>query len=95
MSIEAFTKFLDANPEVAKKVSACQNYNEVADIAKANDINVSGAELTKYVAEQTAELSDADLEAVAGGAWTPDNSGGLTPGSACPMSGPENTIIIK
>ena len=67
MSVEAFTKFLDANPEVAKKVAACQNYNEVAEIAKANGINVSGAELTKFAAEQTAELSDADLEAVAGG----------------------------
>ena len=46
----------------------------MAEIAKANDINVSGAELTKYVAEQTAELSDADLEAVAGGAWTDDGT---------------------
>ena len=70
MSIEAFTKFLDANPEVAKKVAACQNYNEVADIAKANGINVTGAELTRYTAEQTAELSDEALEAVAGGSWT-------------------------
>ncbi len=69
MSLEAFTKFLDSNPEVAKKVAACQNYNEVAEIAKANGINVSGAELTKFAAEQTAELSDEALEAVAGGAW--------------------------
>ena len=74
MSIEAFTKFLDANPEVAKKVAACQNHNEVAEIAKANGINVSGAELTKFAAEQTAELSDADLEAVAGGAWVQGGS---------------------
>ena len=74
MSIEAFTKFLDANPEVAKKVAACQNYNEVADIAKANGINVSGAELTKYAAEQTAELSDEQLEAVAGGGWSQGDS---------------------
>ena len=78
MSIEAFTKFLDANPEVAKKVAACQNYNEVAEIAKANGINVTGAELTKHVAQQASELSDADLEAVAGGAWT---SGGSYDGS--------------
>ena len=74
MSIEAFTKFLDANPEVAKKVAACQNHNEEAEIAKANGINVSGAELTKFAAEQTAELSDADLEAVAGGAWVQGGS---------------------
>ena len=67
MSIEAFNKFLGANPEVVKKIVACQNYNEVAEIAKANGIDVSGEELTKYAAEQTAELSDEDLEAVAGG----------------------------
>ena len=78
MSIEAFTKFLDANPEVAKKVAACQNHNEVAEIAKANGINVSGAELTKYAAEQTAELSDEALEAVAGGSWQ-DQAPGITP----------------
>ena len=42
----------------------------MAEIAKANGINVSGVELTKYAAEQTAELRDEDLEAVAGGAWS-------------------------
>ena len=69
MSVEAFTKFLDANPEVAKKVAACQNYNEVAEIARANTMNITGAELTKYAAEQTAEFNDEALEAVAGGSW--------------------------
>ena len=78
MTVEAFTKFLDANPEVAKKVAACQNYNEVAEIAKANGINISGAELTKYAAEQTAQLSDEQLEAVAGGSWQ-DQAPGITP----------------
>ena len=82
MSVEAFTKFLDANPEVAKKVAACQNYNEVAEIAKANGINVNGAELTKYAAEQTAELSDEDLEAVAGGSWTGCDEGDGWSGAA-------------
>ena len=66
----------------------------MAEIAKANGINVSGAELTKFAAEQTAELSDADLEAVAGGAWTPEDGGGTSP-----MSGPTAkcvpTIAIK
>ena len=89
MSIEAFTKFLDDNPEVAKKVAACQNYNEVAEIAKANGINVSGAELTKFAAEQTAELSDADLEAVAGGAWV--QGGSLDPTNPGDML----SIVIK
>ena len=104
MSIEAFTKFLDDNPEVAKKVAACQNYNEVAEIAKANGINVSGTELTKFAAEQTAELSDEALEAVAGGAWTQPGGGGGgytsvytsgNPGPAPMPSGPLNTLIIK
>ena len=39
----------------------------MAEIAKANNFNVTGAELTKFAAEQTVELSDEDLEAVAGG----------------------------
>ena len=67
MSIEAFTKFLDANPDVAMKVAACQNYNEVAEIAKANGISVTGAEITKHAAQLASELSDEALEAVAGG----------------------------
>jgi len=106
MSIEAFIKFLDANPEVAKKVAACQNYNEAAEIAKANGINVSGAELTKYAAEQTAELSDEDLEAVAGGTWTQPGGGGggsgggltsvrPTPTTFFPNPGPVSTVTIK
>ena len=74
MSVEAFSKFLDANPEVAKKVAACQSYNEVSEIAKANGVNVTGAEITKHVAQQTSELSDEALEAVAGGAWTSGGS---------------------
>ena len=40
MSIEAFAHFLHENPEVAKEVADCQNYNEVAEIAKANNFNV-------------------------------------------------------
>ncbi len=84
MSIEAFTKFLDANPEVAKKVAACQNFNEVADIAKANGINVSGAELTKFAAQQTTELSDEDLEAVAGGSWAGNAENERTAAAATP-----------
>ena len=67
MTIEAFIKFLDDKPEVAKKVAACENYNEVAEIAKANGFNFTGLEFTKYAAKLTGELSDAQLEAVAGG----------------------------
>ena len=98
MSIEAFTKFLDANPDVAKKVAACQTYNEVAEIAKANGINVTGAELTKFAAQQTSELSDEALEAVAGGAWDHGNTNTavLDPGLAGPLTGPiALSIVVK
>ena len=93
MSIEAFTKFLDGNPEVAKTVAACKNYNEVAEIAKANNFNVTGAELTRYAAEQTAELSDADLEAVAGGSWT--GSSGGEPVTTAVINGPQTVNTIQ
>ena len=69
----------------------------MAEIAKANGINVSGAELTKYAAEQTAELSDADLEAVAGGAWTDQKptSPGPLDSLGCPVMpiGPMTPIV--
>ena len=79
MSIEAFAHFLHENPEVAKEVADCQNYNEVAEIAKANNFNVSGTDLTKYAAEQTSELSDEELEAVAGGTWDGAQGGPTDP----------------
>ena len=97
MSIEAFTKFLDANPEVAKKVAACQNYNEVAEIAKANGITVTGAELTKYAAQATSELSDDQLEAVAGGSWdgtTPSNPP-LYPSASPVSAGVSATVTMS
>ena len=39
-------------------------------LLKPTVFSISGAELIKYAAEQTAELSDEQLEAVAGGTWT-------------------------
>ena len=70
MSLEAFSTFLESNPEALEKVKACANHAEVAAIAKANGIDVSPAELMKSAAKATAELDDDALEAVAGGSWT-------------------------
>ena len=67
MSLEAFRTFLESNPEALEKVKACSNHDEVAAIAKANGIDVSGAEVMKAAALATAELDDDALEAVAGG----------------------------
>ena len=60
MSLEAFTTFLESNPEALEKVKACSNHAEVAAIAKANGIDVSPAELMKAAAQATAELDDDD-----------------------------------
>jgi len=75
MSIQLFTSFLDENPEIAAQVAACSTFDDVAVIATQNGFEITGAELTKHAAEATAELSDEDLEAVAGGSWTQTPSG--------------------
>lgn len=75
MSVEAFADFLNSNPDTASQVAGCSTFAEVADIAKANGFTVTGAELTKRAAQATSELSDDQLEAVAGGAWTESSSG--------------------
>ena len=75
MSVQAFSDFLNSNPDIASKVASCATYDEVAVIAKANGFNVTGAELTRFAAQATSELSDEALEAVAGGSWTESKSG--------------------
>ena len=75
MSVEAFSEFLNSHPDIATKVAACSTYDEVSAIAKANGFEVTGAELTKHAAKATSELSDDQLEAVAGGSWTESPSG--------------------
>lgn len=75
MSVQAFSDFLNSNPDIASKVASCATYDEVAVIAKANGFNVTGAELTRFAAQATSELSDEALEAVAGGSWTESSSG--------------------
>ena len=94
MSVEAFSEFLDSHPDVATKVAACACYDEVSVIAKANGFEVSGAELTKYAAKATAELSDADLEAVAGGSWTESPSGDATATTAAASGAAAATSAI-
>ena len=75
MSVEAFAEFLNSNPDLATKVAACSTFDDVAAIANDNGFSVTGAELTKHAAQATSELSDDQLEAVAGGAWTESPSG--------------------
>ena len=78
MSVEAFAEFINSNSDTAAKVAACSTFDEVSAIAAANGFTVSGAELTKHAAKATSELSDDQLEAVAGGSWTESPSGDAT-----------------
>ena len=78
MSVDAFAEFLNSNPDIASKVAACSTFDEVSAIAKDNGFSVTGAELTKHAAQATSELSDDQLEAVAGGSWTESPSGDAT-----------------
>ena len=82
MSLNSFIEFLDGHPDVASKVASCATYDQVAEIAKSNGFDFTGAELTKFAAEATAELSDEALEAVAGGAWTGKTSTDVAVGTA-------------
>ena len=96
MSIKALQDLVEANPEALAKVKSAANHAEVSEIAKGYGIEVTPAEVMKYAAQQTAELDDDALEAVAGGAWgtsrdcgTPGAGGGGLPPN------PINPITIK
>jgi len=82
MSVKAFSDFLDSNPDIASKVASCATYDQVAEIAKANGFDLTGAELTRHAAQATSELSDEALEAVAGGSWTGKSSSDVAVGTA-------------
>ena len=69
MSVKALQELLEKNPEALTKVKSAANHAEVSQIAKGYGVNVSPSEVMKFAATQTAELDDAALEAVAGGAW--------------------------
>ena len=70
MSIKALQDLIEANPEALAKVKSASNHAEVSQIAKGYGVDVSAAEVMKFAAQQTAELDDDALEAVAGGSWS-------------------------
>ena len=97
MSVKAFADFLDSNPDISSKVSASSSYDEVAKIAKENGFDITGAELTKYAAQATSELSDEALEAVAGGAWAgePSTDASIVTGGIGGAASIASAIIVK
>ena len=75
MSIKALQDLIEANPEALTKVQSAANHAEVSEIAKGYGIEVTPAEILRYAAQQTAELDDDALEAIAGGAWSATDVG--------------------
>ena len=101
MSLKALQDLIEANPEALAKVKSAANHAEVSQIAKGYGIEVTPAEVIKYAAQQTAELDDDALEAVAGGAWGEDRNvpgaggGGLPPGPVIIGPGGLPPLAIK
>ena len=97
MSVKAFSEFLDSNPDIASKVAASSTFDEVASIAKENGFEISGAELTKYAAQATTELSDEALDAVAGGSWSgaPSTDATIVTGGIGASATITSAIIVK
>lgn len=64
----ALLEKLKANPEFEQKLKSAASLDAALEIAKEAGFDVSKAEFVNYQAEQAQPLSDAELEAVAGGA---------------------------
>ena len=92
MSIKALHNLIEANPEALEKVKSASNHAEVSQIAKGYGIEVTPVEILKYAAQQTAELDDDALEAVAGGAWGSDSVGFAVGGT---LAGTAMALAIK
>ena len=80
------------NAEMIEKAKVAKSVEELLEIAKANNIEMTADEAKTYFAQLTpmsGELSDDDLDAVAGGACATIASGRvrITSGQCCPKCG--------
>jgi predicted ribosomally synthesized peptide with nif11-like leader len=65
--LSAFLATLKANAELQEKLKGAADLDAAAAIAKEAGFDVRHADWLRYQAKQTAELSDDELEKVAGG----------------------------
>ncbi len=66
--LEAFMAKVKNDKSLQEKLAGAKTANDAAAIAKAAGFDMTGAELVRHEAKMTSELSDAELDAVAGGA---------------------------
>ena len=82
---------MNFTPELVEKAKAAQTAEELLELAKAAGVEMTAAEAAAYFAQlnpKTGELSDDDLDAVAGGACS--NKGNrvrVTSGETCKKCG--------
>jgi predicted ribosomally synthesized peptide with nif11-like leader len=94
MSAEQLTAFwaaVEGDPSLEETLKGAADLDAAVAVAKEAGFDVSKADLLEYQAQQTLELSDEDLEKVAGGSafgvidpmgmmsGTPDAKGGSMP----------------
>ena len=77
---------LQADDDFRQKLQNCADLDEAVLIAKEAGFEVSKADWVRYQATKTTELSDAELEAAAGGAGWLTQCGGSIPCN-CVVSG--------
>jgi predicted ribosomally synthesized peptide with nif11-like leader len=74
MSIEALVDLIKTDQEFQDQIKSAADIPSVISIADSVGITVSEAEIVKLFASTSQDLTDEQLEAVAGGSWT-GNSG--------------------
>lgn len=68
--IQAFINTVKSNTSLNERLKAAADSDAVVAIAKEAGFEISKAEVDGYLSQQTAGLSDVELEAVAGGGQT-------------------------
>ena len=69
-------------PEIVEKAKAAKSAEELLEIAKANNVEMTAEEAATYFAQlnpKTGELSDDDLDSVAGGACSNSDTKEVSP----------------
>ena len=90
-------------PEMIEKAKAAKSTEELYEIAKANGVELTADEAATYFAQlstKSGELSDDDLDAVAGGGCNDiigtDGDVRITDSHSCPKCGSKmGTIVVK
>lgn len=67
--IKALIEALKSNPQLQQKLSTATSIEEATTLAAEAGYSISVDDITQAVSSSSLELSDAELEAVAGGGW--------------------------